>query len=68
MKRQEAVGTNTPFNIRKIDLNEGGQTLEQIAWRVCEVSILGEVQKLTGHYPEPAAPFDTALNGKTGLG
>ena len=30
---------------------EGGQALEQVAQRGCGVSILGEVQKLTGRSP-----------------
>lgn len=68
VKRQEAVGTNIPFNIRKSYFDEGGRTLEQIAWRVCGVSILGEVQNLTGHNPKTPAQLDTALSGKTGLG
>lgn len=67
LQRQEVVGTKIPFNIRKSYFNGGGWTLEQIAWRVCGVFIVGEVWNLTGHNPEPLAPFDTGLSGKTGL-
>lgn len=36
--------------------------LEQIAWRVCGVSIHGDVQNSAGHNPEPPALFDSALS------
>ena len=40
----------------------GGQTLEQTAQRGCRVSILGDIQNLTGHGPEQPAVTDPALS------
>lgn len=43
--------------------------LEQITWRVCGVSILGDVKNSAGHNLEPSVLFDSALSGEgVGLG
>ncbi|KAK4823761.1 hypothetical protein QYF61_006057 [Mycteria americana] len=40
------------LGIRKKYYCEGGQTLEQVAWRGGGVSVLGGIQNTTGHSPE----------------
>ena len=42
--------------------SESDPTLEDIAWRGCVVSILGDIQIPTGHGPEQPAVADTALS------
>lgn len=49
------------LNVRELCYCEGGQILEQLAQRVCGVSILREIQNLRGHSPEEPALGDPAL-------
>lgn len=44
-----------------------GQTLEQIAEKGCEVLILGDIQKPTGHGPQQTALADPVLSWQLGL-
>ncbi|KAK4828539.1 hypothetical protein QYF61_027215 [Mycteria americana] len=45
----------------------GGETLEEVAQRVCGVSILGNIQQPTGHSPGQSALPDPALSKAQGL-
>ena len=56
----EAMGTAWNMEIplkhnKPLFYCEGGQTLEEVAWRGCGVSILGDIQNPSGHGPgQPA--------------
>lgn len=41
--------------------------LEQIVQRCCGVSILGDIQNLSGHSPEKPSPVGPLLNKGVGL-
>lgn len=63
------MGTNCIIclNMRKkLFYYLSGQTLEQIAERGCEVSILADIQKPTGHGPKQTAVADAVLSSELG--
>lgn len=50
------------YREKKGFLKKGGQTLAQVAWRACGVSIIQDTQNPTGHAPEKPAAAVCALS------
>ena len=46
-----AAGHKMKYRGKKLFYGEGGQTLAQVAWRACGVSILEDIKKLSGYGP-----------------
>lgn len=55
-------GCNMKYSKKKAFLKKGAQTLAQIAWRACGVSIIQDTQNPTGHAPKKPAVTVCALS------
>ncbi|KAK4832193.1 hypothetical protein QYF61_020973 [Mycteria americana] len=55
-------GHKMKYREKKLFYGEGGQTLAQVAWRACRVSILRDTQNAAGHGSEQPAAAAPALS------